>query len=468
MLIPLISIPYISRVLDPAGVGKVGFIDSFTYYFIAIAEFGIVVYGTREVARLRDDREALRQLVAELLVLHLVTSACAILLYSVAIFIIWERLQDTRLLLFSFSFLLVNSFACEWYFLGTERFKYITIRSLITRMLGLASIFFLIKLPADYYLYYGIMVVAACCNGVWNTVSLFRELPLQFKGLNWKRHIRLTLVTYAISLLYSVTIMLDNVLVGLASTAAAVAFYSFAAKIIRVAAVLLSDSLLVFFPKIVHLIKEKKTEEMQLVLLRNVQFIIFFSVPLCAGLFLLSDELVNVYLGKSFFPVAENIRIIALLPFVKLLSLFIARQVLVANNKEKLSMFSLAVGSCTMLVLMPAFSFYFSSKGACIAITATEIVILSMNWYYASKLNPILKIFDFKGFLHAIVAALIFVPVTALLRSNTGGGVNFLLLAALSCCVVYFFVQTYVLRNVFARYIHSLVINYLAGRLKLK
>jgi O-antigen/teichoic acid export membrane protein len=464
VLLPLFSIPFISRVLTPEGIGKVGFIDSFSYYFVTIAEFGIAVYGTREIVRYRHDKEALRQLVSELIVLHLISSAITIILYTIAVFFLWYKINDIRLLLFSFSFLLVNSFACEWYFMGTEKFKYITIRSLITRLAGLASMFFLLSKPSDYYIYYGIIVVAACGNGIWNTFNLFRELPVRFKGLNWKKHIRYTLVTYSISLLYSATIMLDNVLLGLASTAAAVAFYSFTLKMVRISGLLLSDSLLVFFPKIVSLLKEEKREQMQELLLRNVQFIIFFSVPLSVGLFLLSDELVNIYLGKSFSTVAFNLKIVAAFPFLKLLSLFISKQVLIANNKEKLSMLSLLAGCIALVTLMPILSFYFASGGACIAIMITELVILLMNCYYAKKMDAGLRIFDLTCFLKSCAGVLVFIPIIFLLKKYTGEGILFLLLSLLTCFMLYIFLQLFVLRNNFAIYLNTIIVQYLSKR----
>lgn len=443
--------------LDPEGVGRVGFIDSFAYYFVAIAEFGITVYGTREVVKCLNDKAALRRLVSELVVLHIISSAITMVLYGIAVFFVWHKINDIRLLLFSVSFLLINSFACEWYFMGTERFRYITIRSLVTRLLGLASVFVLIKQPSDFYLYYVIMVVAACANLVWNMFSLFREVPLQLKGIDWKRHVKYTWVTYVISLLYSATIMLDNVLVGLASTAATVAFYSFTVKIARVSSVLLSDSLLVFFPKMVALLKEEKAEAVQALLLRNVQFITFFAVPLCTGIFLLSDELVATYLGKSFSGVAFNLKIVAAFPFIKLFSLFITRQVLVAGHNEKLSVISLSTGVVTLLIAMPLLTFYFASPGACIAIMLTELVILFMNCYFARKINAGLKIFDMAGFLKSCVAVLVFIPVVYVLRKYTSG-VVFLASAFVSCFIAYILVQLFVLRTSFALYLNTTVL----------
>jgi len=461
---PVISIPYIARVLDPSGIGKVSFIDSFTYYFIAIAEFGIMVYGIREVARHRNDEKALQRLVAELLVLHLVSSAVTILLYAVTVFFIWSRIDDIRLLLFSLSFLLVNAFACEWYFLGTERFKYITIRSLITRVLGLISIFILISDASDYYIYYGIIVAAACGNGIWNTVSLFRELPLNFNEINWKRHLKHTWVTYTISLLYGATIMLDNVFLRLASTVTAVAYYSFTMKIVRISGLLLSDSLLVFFPRIVSHLKQNEKEKLQAVLLNSIRMIVFLAVPLSAGLFLLSGELVHVYLGDSFSSVADDLRIVAVFPLVKILSLFMSKQVLIANDNEKLYLRNLAAGSVVFCLLTPLLSFYFADQGACYAILTTEAFILFLNCYHAARTLPEIKIFDFRSLLYACLAALVFLPVVLLVRKYAVAELWVLVWSVFLCAVAYFAIQVYIVRDSFALSLKTFVWKYLSDR----
>jgi O-antigen/teichoic acid export membrane protein len=110
LLFPLISIPYISRVLDPAGIGKVSFIDSFTWYFISFAEFGIVTYGIREIAKNRNDPAFLKKLSAELLLLHMITSGVVLAVYLPVVFLLWHKIGDIRLLFFSLSFFVVNFF----------------------------------------------------------------------------------------------------------------------------------------------------------------------------------------------------------------------------------------------------------------------------------------------------------------------------------------------------------------------
>lgn len=450
VLLPIVSIPYLSRILTPAGIGRVSFMDSFTYYFIAIAEFGIVVYGMREIARHKDDKEARGKLVSELMALHVITSAITLLLYAVAVFFAWKHIQDIRLLLFSLSYLLVNFFACEWYFLGMEQFRYITLRSLVARGLGLISIFILIKQPKDYYLYYGIIAGTAILNSLGNIYYLFKAVHVSFKKVNWKKHIAYTKFIWFICLTDGVTLLLDNVFLQLMSTAVAVGYYAFSMKIVRSSTVLLTDSLIVFFPRIVALIREDNKVQLQAVITRNIQFLVFFAVPLCAGIFLLAEPLIAVFLGPQFMPVVTDIKILTLFPLLRTFNLFLSKQILIAYGKEKLYLRGSIVGSLAFIVLSLLLSGYFADVGACCAIVAAEAVTLLMNYYYARKVAGDLQLFEGKGLLHAGGSALIFIPVVLGIQQLTNSPLLVLLLSIASCILVYGLMQFLVMRNHFA------------------
>jgi len=453
VLLPLLSIPYITRILDPEGVGRVSFIDSFTYYFITIAEFGLMVYGARAVAREKNNPESLKKLVSELLVLHVISSSLALIVYLISVYLIWNEIRDFRLLYFSLSFLLVNFFACEWYFLGLEKFRIIAIRAISTRVLGLISIFLLIKGEEDYYLYYGIIVGTAIVNSIWNNILLFRELPLNFRRVNWKKHLRLTSVTYLISLVYSITLFLDNVLLGLVSTTAAVGLYAFAMKIIRTAGILLTDGLLVIFPRVITYVQQNDQENLQYTIRRSVQLIIFIAVPMSVGLFVLSDELVRIFLGESFLSASFNLRLLAILPFIRAYNIFLSKQVLIPYDKEKLFLRSLLIGSCSFVILTLFLSTLLDDRGACIAIIIAELITLLLNYFYSRKTATFLRIFDMKMLLHSFLGALLFVPVVYFIKWQLNNFLARLLFSVAAGFIIYTTFLLYVIKNEFTQFV---------------
>ncbi|HVM90186.1 MAG TPA: oligosaccharide flippase family protein [Puia sp.] len=449
LLLPLVSIPYVSRILRPEGIGKVSFIDSFTYYFISVAEFGVVVYGMREVARVRDNAEKKQKLVSELLALHVITSLCSLLLYIVAIFLVWDKIQDIRLLFFSLSFLLVNFFSCEWYFLGMEEFRYITLRSLTTRMAGLVSIFLLIKSPADYYIYYAIIVISAIANSIWNNILLFKKVGISFAGINWQRHIRYMWIIYLLDIFYSIPLMLDNLFLRLMSTDAAVGFYALSIKMAKLSSVLITDTLIVFFPRIVALIKSENQKQLQETILQNIQLIILFSVPVSCGIFFLSDKIINVFLGKNFSPAVADLKILSIYPFIKSYSLFLSKQILISHGNEKLFLKSTVISSITFVFLALILSYYFAHVGICFAVIIVEIIGLLINYFYVKKINVQLKVFSWYYFFQALAGTLLFIPIIYIINKILVSYIYIIILSILSCFIVYIFFLAFVFRNKF-------------------
>jgi len=448
-------------VLDPAGIGKVSFIDSLTYYFITISEFGIVVYGMREVARVRQNKTALEKLVSELMSLHLLSSSVSILIYAVTIFFLWSKINDARLILFSISFLMVNAFACEWYYYGTEQFRFITSRSIITRLCGLISMFILIRQPPDYYLYYAIIAITGIVNILWNLGSVLASLRVNFLSSGWKAHISRTWVTYGISLLYSVSLMLDNVLLGLVSAAAFVAFYAFAVKLVRLSSSVLTDTLLVFFPHAVALLHQDQKEKFQRAILRNIQLMNLFSLPIGVGLFFLADEITAVIFGPSFSPVAVDLRILCMVPFLRCYNLFLSKQVLIAYDNERLYLRSLFLSGLIFVAATISLSYLFKDKGASVAMVIYESSLLFFNYYYVKKTDRSLKVFDLKSVMQALAGAAIFVPLIFLARQWLHIDWLWLFVIIGASAVVYLSFLLFVLKNEIMMSLRSSGLKYL-------
>lgn len=447
VLFPLISIPYISRVLDPAGIGKVSFIDSLTWYFISFAEFGIVTYGIREIAKNRNDRAFLKKLSSELLVLHLITSGLVLVAYVPVVFFLWHKVGDIRLLFFSLSFFLVNFFSCEWYFIGLERFRFVAIRNLTTRVLGLISIFVLITKQADYYIYYGIISATATAVLLWNTLTLLKELPLSFKNVNWKKHLRPVFVIFQVSVLFSATIWLDNVLLGFLGGAVALGYYAFAAKVIRISGSLITDSMWVLFPRMVSLLQHESQERFANTNLQSIRLFTTLAIPLSAGLFLLAEPFTALYFGPAFNRVFIDIKILALYPFIKCYSMYLTKQMLQPFGHDKLVVKGLLAGFIVLVVSMVILCPWWQDAGASVSLILSEIVTAAYFTWWLRKRYAHIQLFDFITLLQAVGASLLFIPIVYI----TGRiGVHTLpqfFIMVVACIIVYFVVQLVICRN---------------------
>ena len=155
-IFPLITFPYVSRILLPEGTGKVSFATSFIAYFTMFAQLGIPTYGIRACASVRDDRKSLSRTVHELLFINIVMSVISYVILFIVLFNV-PKLRDDRLLyIIVSSTILLSAIGMEWLYKALEQYTYITVRSLIFKIIALIGMFLLVKTKSDYVIYGGI------------------------------------------------------------------------------------------------------------------------------------------------------------------------------------------------------------------------------------------------------------------------------------------------------------------------
>ncbi len=438
LLIPLITIPYISRVLTPGGVGRVAFIDSFTYYFTVVAEFGIVAYGIREIGKVKDDPRLLSKLVSELLFIRFITSAVSFILYGIMMWVLWEKVENIQLAVYSASFLLSYFLYCEWYFWGTQQFQFISIRSILIRLAGVAGIFLLIRTSEDYPAYYFVIAFSAIATVLLSYFRMSRQLTISFRELNWKRHLPFLFTNYGISLLYSVFIMLDTPMLRLRNTAESAGIYMVAIKIIRISSTFISDSMLVLYPHTVAVRQTQKIEYERKNFLRSSQLILLLSWPLALGTFLLADDLTAVYLGPSFSEVAWLLKLLSIYPVLSTFNMFVSKQLLQAYDGERFNLRSLLLGATVLVSVTWVLSAKYGAAGAAIALLVAEAVTLALNLVFAYRLHSSLQIIDWRTLGHILLAAALFIPLIGGLRW-LGFDQLWLLITAIGGCVTLYF-----------------------------
>ena len=447
LLFPLVTIPYVSRILDPESVGRIGFIDSLTYFSIAIAEFGVLVYGTREVAKIKNDIPALRKLVSELILLHTVTSFFSFLFYFLGIYVLYDKIGDPRLVLYSFCMLLFNAIACEWYFLGTEQFRFIALRLIIVRFAALCAVFIFVKEREDYYLYYLIMILGVVTNIAWNFGVLMKQVKLVKVRYGWTKHIRYTWVTFLISILYGIPLFLDNIILGFTVSAFAVGIYSLSLKVVRILGMAVTESLMVFFSRIVNYVALNKIEEVQELYKKTLRMIMIFSIPLSIGLFLIADDAVRIIFGPQFAEVAIDLKILSIFPLLKSYSLFLRNEILLPFQFEKYYVKALSWGAIAFVLFALLLCPLYGHAGACYAILASEIVVIIINQVFINKMKNVHLKIEWKILLQTLFISFLFIPVIWIIRLFSENEWIVTGLSIIICTLMYVFVQVVIFKN---------------------
>ena len=173
-IFPLITFPYVSRILMASGNGKVNFAASVANYFMMVASLGIPTYGIRACAKVRDNKESLSKTAQEILFINLVATVLVTLTYVICIFTIPRFSQDKTLFLIEGINIVLNMFGANWIYQALEQYDYITARSVFFKFVSMILMFLLVHQQSDYRVYAAITVLAAVGSNVLNFLRLRR------------------------------------------------------------------------------------------------------------------------------------------------------------------------------------------------------------------------------------------------------------------------------------------------------
>ena len=186
-LFPLISFPYISRILTPEGTGKVSFVTSIISYFSMFAQLGIPTYGIRACAKVRDDKIALSRTVHELLIINIIMNVISYSAFFLCLMTIPKMLEEKNLYFIISLTIILTSIGIEWLYKALEQYTYITVRSIFFKFIALILMFCLIKSKSDYIVYGAISIFASSASFICNFFNAKKYVRFKYIGDVYKR-----------------------------------------------------------------------------------------------------------------------------------------------------------------------------------------------------------------------------------------------------------------------------------------
>jgi O-antigen/teichoic acid export membrane protein len=446
LLVPLLTYPYITRVLGPANLGKINYIDFLAQAFTIFAAFGIPYYAVREISMLRNDNTKRSVVVTEMALLNLVFSLVATAGFILFTYPAWH--QYPSLYLLAIANILLSAFSFEWYLQGTEAFRFSAIRTVVVRVAMIAAFYLLVKKEADYTIYYAIFTAAVFVLAFINSYKLLQENSITFKALHLKKHLKPLWHFFLTSSAISIYIYFDTIILQhLTNDEQAVGYYTITLKLVKIFLLVILAIGTVLTPRLSYLASTGKTVEINRQLNKFLQFIIISAIPVGAGIMILAPEIIETIAGAKFSPAIPLIRIQAFLPLVIGLSNLFCFQTLLPFNMEKKFLVIVIIGCIVSISMNFLLIPYLSAAGAAIANMITETIILILSGMYASKLVR----FDFRPaagvMLQSTGTSLIFIPVIFLCRYFFASPVTVLVTAVPACVVVYIIFQIGVFNN---------------------
>ncbi|HHD2753330.1 TPA: oligosaccharide flippase family protein [Clostridium perfringens] len=385
LLFPLITLPYVSRIIGVDGIGKVNFANSIVNYFLMVASLGIPLYGVREIAKVRNDKKRLSNTFSEIFTINLISTIFCITIYYLMVYNIGYFKNDRVLFYVSGISLLLNILNIDWFFQGLEEYRFITIRSSIVKLISIVLLFLFVKNKNDYIVYALINVIAISGNNIINVINMTNITKISFKNLNIKSRIAPITVLLSIQLAISIYANLDTTMCGILANDASVGFYSNAVKINRVIVTLVISISTILLPRLSFYVENNDMLNFEKIVNLVLNVILFIGIPAMIGSILLSKEIIMVMFGVEFIPSITTMRILS--PLIVILSIgnLFGTQILIPLGKEKKLLVAVLSGSIINFTLNVMLIPIYKENGAAFATIIAEFIIMIIQVYFATK-----------------------------------------------------------------------------------
>ena len=453
IILPIVTIPYLSRVLGADNIGISSYTTSIATYFILFGSLGVGMYAQREIAYVQDDVKKRSKIFFEIIILRFITMAIAIVTFYIAFASNGEYELYYKILLIQ---LISNCFDISWFFQGQEEFKKVVIRNIIVKFISIAAIFIFVKTVEDLWIY---MVILACSEFFGN-LTLWFYLPKFIQKVNIKeleifKHFVPILACFVPQIAIQVYTILDRTMLGaLTSNMAEVGIYDYSQRIVKMVLLVVTSLGTVVAPRIANNFINGKNEEISQRLKNSVNFVWFLGIPLMFGLIAISSCFVGWFFGEGFEKMDVLIMVGSLLIISLGLNNVTGMQYLMPVKKQNVFTISVIIGAITNCVLNFILIRYYGALGAIIASVVAETVVLLVHLIYMK--DKISMAGWLKCSIKYWIAGILMLVITLLINERFVGGIYNTALQVIVGIGVYFGVLYLLKDEFFFRIVNSL------------
>ena len=388
-IMPIITAPYLSRTLGADNLGIYGYTYSIAYWFILFGNMGIGLYGSKEIAKVSDNKEKLSKKFSEIFMLQFSCSMISMIIF----YFVFGLFKFEYQMVFLIQGILIISSALDinWVYVGLEDFKKTTLRGIVSKVLLIIGLFLLIKSDSDLYTYTFLLAFINIFNSVFIWKGLFKILDFKipkFKDL--LPHLKENFLLFIPQISASIYSVFDQTMIGmLYSDVSEVAFYNQAHRIINMLLYLVTTIGTVMLPNIIKQRDDK--EKVNYVTNATFKIALLLAIPIAIGFSALAPFLISWFLAPNFYKVASIIAYLSpIIIFISLSNVFGVQYLIVFDETKKFTI-SVTIGCFVNLILNALLISKFGAYGAAIASCITEFSVLLIQFFFVKKR------FNFKG-----------------------------------------------------------------------
>lgn len=335
IVFPLISFPYISRILGVENVGKYNFANSIISYFLLISGLGIVTYAVREGAKLRENSKEFKHFADEMFTINMISTVVAYVLLFVLMLIVPKFHDYTALLIILSLQLVFKAIGIEWIYSIYEDYAYITIRSIAFQVISLLMLFIFVKTKDDLLMYAGVTVFANAGSNILNYIHSRKYCKVGFTTkIDRKKHLKPIFVLFAMSVTVTLYASSGTTILGFLSGDYAVGIFAVSSKVYTVVKTILSSVLVVSIPRLAAIYGKKDFEQFKLVSSDIYRMLITFVFPAIIGVILLREPVVLLISDESFLEATSSLFWLSIALVFCMFAYFWGQAILVPANQE--------------------------------------------------------------------------------------------------------------------------------------
>lgn len=384
---PLISFPYVSKVLGVDNIGRYNFANSIISYFILLAGLGINTYAIREGARLREKENEFKQFANEMFSINILSTIISYVLFALLLIIV-PKFQCYKTLLIILSLQIIfKTIGIEWIYSIYEDYAYITLRSIIFQIISLILLFVLVRNENSVNMYAVITGISAVGSNVLNYFHAKKYCKVNFEWkIDWNKHLKPIMVLFAMSVTVTIYVSSDTTILGFLCDDYTVGVYSVSVKIYSIVKTVLSSVLVVSIPRLSALLGTNDKKKFNFVASDIYKTLLTVVIPAIVGIILLRNQIVLLLSDVTYISASSSLLLLSVALFFCLGAWFWGQCILVPMKMEgtvfKITVVSALVNIGLNFVLIPIWK----ENAAALTTVIAEAISFIWCWYKGNKI----------------------------------------------------------------------------------
>ncbi|MDV6379945.1 oligosaccharide flippase family protein [Pediococcus pentosaceus] len=379
LLIPLITTPYLARVLGPTGVGINAYTNSIIQYFILFGSIGVNLYGNRQIAFVRDDKDKMTKTFYEIFLMRIMTIVLAYAAFL--IFLLTTGSYHVYYLAQSVS-IIAAAFDISWFFMGVENFGVTVLRNFVVKIVTLVSIFTFVKSFDDLNIYIMILSLSLLIGNMTLFPNLRRYIgKVKLKNLRIWQHLKPSMVLFVPQIATQIYLVVNKTMLGSMTSVQAAGYFDQSDKMIKMILAIVTATGTVMLPHVANAFMKGEVEKTKQFLYNSFSFVTALSVPMMFGIAAVARKFVPLFFTDKFLAVTPLMMIESVVILLIAWSNALGTQYLLPTNQNGAFTRSVVLGAVVNIIVNIPFIMFWGALGATMSTVLSELAVTGYQLY---------------------------------------------------------------------------------------